>query len=176
MITLYQWDEQGLYVGSVDIEDEMGAMPARSTPTKPMKLTGKQVAMWTGEGWVKLAAAPVAPEPAPEPVPDWPAIIAARRYTAETSGTVIQDMPIDTGRDSQALITGATVAAMLDADYSIRWKTAAGFVELTGDQIIGVASAVRAYVQGCFDREAELLDAVASGTITAAMLDEGWPA
>ncbi|WP_426117290.1 DUF4376 domain-containing protein [Pseudomonas sp. DSP3-2-2] len=176
---LYQWDEQGYYIAdpaSIEVADD-APMPERTTPTKPMKLTGEQVAQWQGQ-WVKFASRPVDPDPVPlpEPVPDWPALIAARRYTAETAGTIIQGMPIDTGRDSQALITGATVAAMLDADYSIRWKTAAGFVELTGAQVIGVASAVRAYVQSCFDCEAELLDAVASGSITSAMLDEGWPA
>jgi hypothetical protein len=85
-------------------------------------------------------------------------------------------MPIDTGRDSQALITGAAVGAMLDADYVLRWKTLAGLVELTGAQIIAVASAVRAFVQGCFDREADLLAAVEDGSITAEMLDESWPA
>jgi hypothetical protein len=58
MIELYLWDEQGLYAGVQEV-DEAGALPVRSTPTKPMKLTGKQVARWTGEGWEKLASAPV---------------------------------------------------------------------------------------------------------------------
>jgi len=35
---------------------------------------------------------------------------------------------------------------------------------------------VRAFVQACFNREAELLGAVADGSITAEMLEEGWPA
>jgi hypothetical protein len=51
----------------------------------------------------------------------------------------------------------------------------AGFVDLTAQQIIGVASAVRAFVQASFDREA-VLGAVADGSITAEMLEEGWPA
>ncbi|MGH8418049.1 MAG: DUF4376 domain-containing protein [Pseudomonas sp.] len=106
---------------------------------------------------------------------DWAQRIADRRYQAEVSGTTIEGMPIDTGRDSQGLITGAALAAMLDADYVLRWKTLSGFVELTGSQIIAVASAIRAFVQACFDRESALLDAVADGTITAEMLEEGWP-
>ncbi|WP_341522219.1 DUF4376 domain-containing protein [Pseudomonas sp. G.S.17] len=106
----------------------------------------------------------------------WTTQIAARRYTAEIAGTTIDGMPIDTGRDSQGLITGAAVQAIIDPEYSLHWKTSAGFVELTGQQILGVASMVRAHVQACFNREAALLDAVAEGTITAAMLDEGWPA
>ena len=110
----------------------------------------------------------------------WADRIAARRWLAETSGTTVDGttvdgMPIDTGRDSQGLITGAALAAMLDPAYSVRWKTVAGFVDLTAQQIIGVASAVRAFVQASFDREAVLLGAVADGSITAEMLEEGWP-
>jgi hypothetical protein len=171
MITIYLWGDNGLYVGSVEIE-ETDPFPENSTPTKPPKLTGTQVAQWQGE-WVKL---PTAPEPPPAPTPDWPSLIAARRYTAEMAGTTVQGMAIATDDRSQGLITGAALAAMLDAEYTIKWKTAEGFVELTGAQIIGVASAVRAYVQACFDREADLLTAVAGGTITAEMLDEAWPA
>jgi hypothetical protein len=169
---LYQWDASGLFVGQQDVDEE-GALPQRCTPTKPPKLTGTQVARWTGEGWEKLAKAP---DPDPEPAPDWPSLIAARRYIAETSGTTINEMPIDTGRDSQGLITGAALQALIDPNYSLHWKTSAGFVDLTGQQVIGVASAVRAFVQACFNRESDLLDAVAAGTITAEMLEEGWPA
>ncbi|RRV41398.1 DUF4376 domain-containing protein [Pseudomonas sp. o96-267] len=101
--------------------------------------------------------------------------IAARRWQAETGGITLNGMHIDTGRDSQALITGATVQAMLDPNYSLRWKTVAGFVDLTAGQIIGVATAARAHVQACFNREAELLDALEAGTLTPEMLEEGWP-
>lgn len=101
--------------------------------------------------------------------------IAARRWQAETAGITVNGIAIDTGRDSQALITGAAVSAMLDPSYALRWKTPDGFVDLTGDQVIGVATAVRAHVQAAFDREAELLDSLADGTYTEAMLEEGWP-
>jgi hypothetical protein len=170
MTLVYQWGDNALYSGKVEVEDGQ-PMPPSSTPTAPPKLTGTQVAQWQGE-WVKL---PAAPEPPPAPTPDWPSLIAARRYTAEMAGTTVQGMAISTDDRSQGLITGAALAAMLDADYTIKWKTAEGFVELTGAQIIGVASAVRAYVQACFDREADLLAAVADGSITAAMVGEIWP-
>ncbi|MBM6446240.1 MULTISPECIES: hypothetical protein [Pseudomonas] len=39
----------------------------------------------------------------------------------------------------------------------------------------GVASAVRAFVQAGFDREAVLLGAVAGGSITAEQPEQGWP-
>ncbi|RRV80449.1 DUF4376 domain-containing protein [Stutzerimonas stutzeri] len=101
--------------------------------------------------------------------------IADRRWQAETAGITLNGIRIDTGRDSQALITGATVQAMLDPAYSLRWKTPDGFVDLTAEQIIGVATAARAHVQACFNREAELLEALEAGTLTPEMLDQGWP-
>jgi hypothetical protein len=62
MITLYLWDEQGIYTGTADADDA-APMPERSTPTKPMKLTGTQVAQWQGGAWAKLSARPAVPEP-----------------------------------------------------------------------------------------------------------------
>lgn len=105
----------------------------------------------------------------------WITEIADRRFQAETGGMIYQGMMLATDRESQSLITGAAVSAMLDEAYTVRWKTADGFVELTAEQIIGVATAVRAHVQACFDREAELLAEVEAGTLTPEMLDEGWP-
>ena len=171
MTTFYCWDAAGLYIGTKEA-DEDGPLPERSTPSKPMKLTGSQVARWTGSGWEKLAAAP---EPEPPPAPDWPALIAARRFQAETGGVIVEGIQVNTERDSQSLLTGAAFAASLDPGYHIKWKAATGFVDLTGEQIIGIASQVRAFVQACFNREAELLGAVADGSITAEMLEEGWP-
>lgn len=101
--------------------------------------------------------------------------IAARRYTAEIAGITINGIPVDTGRDSQALITGAVVSAMLDPDYSVRWKGLSGFVSLTAEQIIFIASSVRAHVQACFDREDELLELLVLGDFDSSMIDEGWP-
>lgn len=57
MLTVYTWDDQGLLSGSVDVA-ESGSLPRSSTPTKPPKLTGAQVARWVGEGWEKLDEAP----------------------------------------------------------------------------------------------------------------------
>lgn len=111
----------------------------------------------------------------PAPAVDYPALIAARRYQAETSGTIVNGMLLDTGRDSQALVTGAALAATLDQNYVCKWKTIEGFFELSAQQIIGIASTMRAHVQACFDREAELLAALEAGTFTDDQLDQGWP-
>ena len=47
--------------------------------------------------------------------------------------------------------------AIVDYDYECRWKTSEGFVHLSAEQIKYIAQLVRSHVQGCFDREAELL-------------------
>lgn len=83
--------------------------------------------------------------------------IASVRYAVETAGTTVNGTTIDTGRDSQALITGAALAAVIDSSYSLNWKTESGFIHLTAPEIIAVAQAVRAHVQSCFDREGELV-------------------
>ena len=98
------------------------------------------------------------------------AAIAAARYEAETAGTTVNGVTIDTGRDSQALITGAALAAMLDSEYSLNWKTTSGFIHLSAPEIIAVAQAVRAHVQTCFDREGELV-ALVDAAQTAEELD-----
>jgi hypothetical protein len=168
----YKWDSQNIFFEQVDV-DENGALPERSTPTKPMKLTGTQVARWTGSAWEKLAAAP---EPEPAPLPDWPALIATRRWLAETSGTTFSGMLIDTDDRSKLLINGAALRANRSADYVLRWKTSQGFVDLTAEQVLAVADAVSQHVQLCFDREDMLLGFVADGSIAIEMLGEGWPA
>lgn len=107
---------------------------------------------------------------------DHRAAVAAERYGREIAGITLDGKQIDTGRDSQALITGAALASVLDPEYSCQWKTPGGFVQLNSEQIIGVASAVRAHVQACFDREAELLAEIDAGTYSEEMLAAGWPA
>lgn len=86
--------------------------------------------------------------------------VAASRWQAEVSGV----NGIRTDRESQSMITGAALKAMQDSEYACKWKTEAGFVELTAAQILAIADAVREHVQGCFDREAELLALVEAAT------------
>lgn len=102
--------------------------------------------------------------------------IAERRYQAETAGITVNGMALPTDRDSQALVTGAALAAVIDPNYTCQWKTAEGFVDMSAQQIIALASAMRAHVQACFDREAALLAAVDAGTYSGEQLDQGWPA
>ena len=108
-------------------------------------------------------------------VSDAPAVIAAERFRRETSGFIWNGAFIDTGRESQALITGARLAAIDNPDLVCNWKTPSGFILLTADQLREVAAAVRLHVQRCFDREAELLTALANGAFRLDILKVGWP-
>lgn len=132
---------------------------------KVVKVARKQVAMTAAEKAARDALIAA----------DWEDRIAARRWLAETSGTTFGGMPIDTDDRSKLLINGAAMRADRSADYVLRWKTSGGFVDLTAAQVLAIADAVSEHVQLCFDREDVLLGAVADSSITAEMLEEGWP-
>ena len=86
--------------------------------------------------------------------------IAQSRWQAETGGCTLQGMVIHTDRESQAMLTGAALKSMHDPSYTCAWKTDDGFIELSAQEILGIADVVRQHVQNCFDREQELIVAV----------------
>lgn len=137
--------------------------------------TGEHVQIINGGLFVGPLPEPE-PEPEPEVPPDYPAVIAARRWLAETAGITINGMHVETDDRSKLLINGAALEATIDPGYVMQWKAGVGFVQLTGAQVIGIARAVRAHVQACFDREAVLLAELEAGTLTDEMLEQGWPA
>jgi len=96
--------------------------------------------------------------------------IAAARFAAETGGIVVGGAEIRTDRESQAMITGAALKAIQDAEYSCSWKTDGGFVQLSAPQILAIADAVRAHVQECFDHE-RALNALVDAAETVAELE-----
>ena len=83
--------------------------------------------------------------------------ITAARYAAEISGVNIEGAKVRTDRESQAMITGAALQAVDNPTYTCRWKTENEFLQLDAEHIKAVAKAVRAHVQACFDREADLV-------------------
>ncbi|HCJ29400.1 MAG TPA: hypothetical protein DHV63_08915 [Pseudomonas sp.] len=103
------------------------------------------------------------------------ASIAARRWQAETGGIDVAGMHIETDDRSKALITGSAIKAMRSAAYTLNWKTPEGFIQIPAEQVLAMADAVSDHVQACFNREAELLEALEAGTFTPDMLEEGWP-
>lgn len=151
-------------LGYVPVEADLlpSLQEGESLQDGPLRLDGEHVR----QGWIVI----------PAPAPEWAAVIADRRWRAEVAGIDVGGIHVDTDDRSKLLINGATVEAMLDPEYVMRWKTPGGFVELTGAEVIAVARAVRAHVQACFNREAELLAALATETFTPEMLDQGWPA
>ena len=96
--------------------------------------------------------------------------IAAARFAAETGGIVVGGAEIRTDRESQAMITGAALKAIQDAEYSCSWKTDGGFVQLSAPQILAIADAVRQHVQECFDHE-RALNALVDAAETVAELE-----
>lgn len=102
-------------------------------------------------------------------------MIAERRYQEETRGITVAGFFLNTERDSQALLTGAALEAFMDSSYTCRWKTAEGFVELDSASLINISRAMRQHVQSCFNREADLLEALENGSFTSDMLEVGWP-
>lgn len=99
--------------------------------------------------------------------------VKAHRDAAIAAGLTVEGVSVATDDQSQSRIMGAALSAMLDPGYSVQWKSAAGFVTLTAPQVIGLASAIRAHVQACFDREAALLAALDAGEPVD--ISTGWP-
>ena len=94
--------------------------------------------------------------------------IAQARYNAEIAGVTFNGVLIKTDRETQAVLTAACLQAYIDSGYSLNWKTGDGtFVSLPAEQIMAFGTAVRAHVQGCFDREAELLPLIEAATTEA---------
>lgn len=122
--------------------------------------------------WTKVVTADQKAEEAHKALRDR---VAAKRYEIETRGFTLNGIKIDTERQSQGMIIGAALAATLDPLYVCNWKTPSGFVSLTAPELITVATALRNYVQACFDREAAILQAIENGTYTDDMLNTGWP-
>lgn len=108
------------------------------------------------------------------------AALAARRFAAETGGVTVAGMPVETGRATQAILTGARILAKENSAYAVDWKTAAGFVTLDAAAIIAAADAVAAHVQACFSNEkaiaAEIAAAADAAAVAAVDIDAGWPA
>jgi hypothetical protein len=104
------------------------------------------------------------------------AALAAHRYAVETGGTTVGGVPLNTDRDTQAVLTAARTLAKEDSGYSVKWKAANGsFFTLNSATIIAAANAVAAYVQKCFSSEATVAGDIANYT-TAAEVTEAFDA
>ncbi|MBB3381812.1 MULTISPECIES: DUF4376 domain-containing protein [unclassified Rhizobium] len=103
----------------------------------------------------------------PEPAPvDLYAYAASKRYAVETGGIVLNGMRVMTDRASQSLITGAYNYVQANPDVLVKFKTSAGFIELTAAQMTTIANAVGAHVQAAFAAESDVNVQIIDGMIT----------
>lgn len=107
----------------------------------------------------------VPPEPEPEPA-DLVAYAASRRWQHEVGGLMFAGFHIATDDRSKLMIVGARATASADPDFTTEWKLPGGFITLDADTIIAVSDAVLAHVAECFAIEAQVLAAIADGTVT----------
>ena len=132
---------------------------------------------WTiPEKWAlqkgKIVEAPILP-PSREELATY---AADRRWRAETGGIAVDGLTIATDRESQAMIGNAVQIAGM-AGASIKFKAGGGFVELSPEQMTGIALTVAAHVQAAFAAEAEVQELIAAGEITTTeQIDaHAWP-
>jgi hypothetical protein len=85
-----------------------------------------------------------------------------RRDKALDAGTTFNNMPIATDNESRVFIAGAALQAQIDPTYVCSWKVNGSFVDIDATTIMGIATAVRLHIQGCFDKERTLLSSVDS--------------
>ena len=101
--------------------------------------------------------------------------LAAYRYAREIGGSG----PFKTDRESQALVTGAALAATLDPAYTVDWKVANGWITLNATELLAAAQVIRAHVQVCFSNEKTHALAIEALANVQAIIDydftTGWP-
>lgn len=102
--------------------------------------------------------------------------VANRRFTAEVAGLTVGGISVFTDRTTQNKLTAVALRAYRSPEYTVNWKTTDGsFVNLNADLILFIADTVCDYVQECYAREGMLNYAIATGTYTDDMLEQGWP-
>ncbi len=90
------------------------------------------------------------------------AYIKQRAYELETEGLDINGTMVATGRDDQAMLSGAVNYLNLNPEAVINWQSADGsFVTLNKAAVDAIASAVGAHVQAHFTRRKELFEELA---------------
>lgn len=95
------------------------------------------------------------------------AYAADRRWRREVAGITVAGVGVATDTASQIKISGAAQAAaagLLPA--TVKFKSVAGFVDVSPSQISAIYAALVAHIQAGYAAEAAVADAIAAGTIT----------
>jgi len=90
--------------------------------------------------------------------------LANYRYEVENGGIDVNGTNVLTDQATRSNLIATRILAKEDSNYTAKWKTPDGFVELNAAQIIGIADAVRDHVQNCFDAEATVLENLSTYT------------
>jgi hypothetical protein len=102
--------------------------------------------------------------------------VAQRRWESEVSGIVVNGLTFGTTDREKALMAAKCVSAMNKPGAMNRYKTEQGWITLPSAAIIELALTVEQYVQLCFDREGELVDAInAAEDPVTVDIQTGWP-
>lgn len=105
--------------------------------------------------------------------------ISALKWEHEIGGITIGGIPISTGIDDQNRINTVLTAGQIAGLQSVDFKSAAGWVTLTIDQIRGIAVAIAFHVQACFSAERahhEAIEALETvEELTEYDVNSGWP-
>lgn len=103
-------------------------------------------------------------------------LTSAKRWRTQIGGTAAG---VPTDEASRAAVAQAIQSIDLGIITApVAWKTPAGFVNLGRAELLGLAQAMAAHVQDCFDVERDVLAAINAGTITTReQIDAApWPA
>jgi hypothetical protein len=101
--------------------------------------------------------------------------LAEARWRAETGGLTLPDgTQLKTDRESQALLTGASLFALQNASSTVEWKGANGWVTLTAQEIMQIATLVRNHVQAQFSKERDYAEKVNGCSTVAEVQAVSW--
>jgi len=101
--------------------------------------------------------------------------LAEARWREETGGLTLPDgTVIKTDRESQALLTGASLYALQNAKATVEWKGANGWVTLTASDIQKIAYLVRNHVQAAFSKERDYAEKVNGCSTVAEVQAVSW--
>lgn len=180
---IYKIREDNVYDGEVTVPDSPIAPKGYSLTAPPEIPDGYHAVM--KNGW-KLIAGPKPVYPRPVPPPSIASVkekykqqIAEKRWEVETGGMVLMGIPLNTDPISQTKYIGAHLSASQNPNYTVKWKTANGFMNLDANTIILIADSVRTFVQNCFNHESDLVTAVDSANTISELstvdIDNDWP-
>ena len=121
-----------------------------------------------------------APPPAPPGKSRLTSYAAAKRYTVETGGIVVNGVKVATDDRSKTMIIGAALKADKDPAFTTSWVAADGSVHaLDAAAIEAISDAVAMHVDAAFSTYATVADAIAADPPTITSLAEidaaDWP-